>query len=198
MGYWQKVLELSDGDIDIRVLTSVGNCYRKLKAFDKALPYFKNGIEQDNTNFYALFGLADCYRGLNDHNNAITYWQSILHLDPQNKVILTRLGDSYRHIGDFANAKASYEKALSIAYDSYAALGLATLKKENGDYEEAIVSLNELLTREKKSYRIYLELARCYLKLGQKDKAINVLDKFRQYGIRNMEIIDLYNQIKLQ
>ncbi|MBQ7611709.1 MAG: tetratricopeptide repeat protein [Spirochaetaceae bacterium] len=196
LGYWSKVLELSGEDIDIRVLTSIGNCYRKLKTFNKALPYFIAAVKKDNANFYALFGLADCYRGLNEHENSIHYWKAILDLDPHNKVILTRLGDAYRNIGDFDKAEDTYNRAMSIAYDSYAALGLAILQKERGNYFEAISNLSEIMVREKKSYRIYLELAKCYVQVGEKEKALQVLENFKQYGIRNSEINDFYNKIK--
>lgn len=194
--YWKRILELSLDGADIRILTSVGNCYRKLKEFDKALPFFVAATEKEEKNFYALFGLADCYRGLGRHDKSLICWKAILEFDPCNKVILTRLGDAYRNIGEFDNAEATYKKALAIAYDSYASLGLAILKMERGLYDEALESFNELLKKDKKNYRIYFELAKCYLILEETEKALSVLDNFQQLGIRNTYITDLYNQIK--
>ena len=60
--YWEMMLELNRGHVDIRVLTSLGNCHRKLKTFDKGVPFFKDALKQQPNNFYALFGLADCYQ----------------------------------------------------------------------------------------------------------------------------------------
>ena len=59
--YWTKILEQSEELVDIRILTSIGNCHRKLKTFDKGIDFFKKALEIDQNNFYALFGLADCY-----------------------------------------------------------------------------------------------------------------------------------------
>lgn len=194
LAYWQKAIE-GQSDVDIRIMTSIGNCYRKLKNFNSALPYFISAVGKDSNNFYALFGLADCYRGLNQHSTSIIYWKKMLELDSKNKVILTRLGDAYRNVSDFEQAKIYYEKALAIAYDSYALLGLAILKKQQGLYAQAISDLKGLLATDKKNYRIYLELAKCYVTTGEKEKAMATLDAFKQFGIRNNEIASLYNQL---
>ena len=196
LGYWQRVLTLSVNGADIRILTSIGNCYRKLKNFEKALPFFLSATDKEPKNFYALFGIADCYRGLGRHDLSINYWKKILAMDADNKVILTRLGDAYRNVGDFDEAERTYIKAVDIAYDSYAMLGLAILKKEKGLYSEAITSLTSLLQQDRKNYRIYLELADCYRNIGDRDKALEVLDNFRKFGIRNPHISDLYASLR--
>ena len=189
--YWQKILEQNSETVDIRILTSIGNCYRKMKQFDKGVYYFEKALEKDPNNFYGLFGLADCYRGMNQQQYSIKYWEAILNKDPNNKVILTRMGDAYRHIGDYEMAEKTYQRALDIDYDSYAILGLAILCKIQGKYGEAITSLTHLMQSDRKNYRIYLELADCYIHANEKPKAIEVLQSFQQYGIKNQAISDL-------
>lgn len=189
--YWQKILEVSHESVDIRILTSIGNCYRKMKQFDKGVQYFQQALAKDPGNFYGLFGLADCYRGMNQQEHSIQYWNAILEKDPQNKVILTRIGDAYRHIGEYEKAQATYQRALDIDYDSYAILGLAILCKIQGKYSEAITSLSRLMQTDRKNYRIYLELADCYIKANEKAKAIEILQAFQQYGIKNQTVSDL-------
>jgi tetratricopeptide (TPR) repeat protein len=39
--YWQRMVHAQGDAVDIRVLTSIGNCYRKLKQFDMGVPYFE-------------------------------------------------------------------------------------------------------------------------------------------------------------
>ena len=136
--YWTKMLDLNDSAVDIRVLTSIGNCHRKLKTYDKDVYYFERALEMDPKNFYALFGLADCYRGMNQQYRSVEYWNKILEIDPKNKVILTRAGDAYRNTGDYATATEYYQKALNIEFDLYAVLGLALISKGQGKFEEAI------------------------------------------------------------
>ena len=92
--YWTRMVDVSPNNVDIRVLTSIGNCHRKLKTFEKGLPYFEKALEKDPKNFYALFGIADCYRGMNQQFRSIEYWNRILEIETKNKVILTRTGDA--------------------------------------------------------------------------------------------------------
>ena len=197
--YWTKMLELNAGrpeNVDIRVLTSIGNCHRKLKTFESGLVFFEQALQKDPKNFYALFGMADCYRGMNQQFRSIEYWNRILELDPQNKVILTRAGDAYRNTGDYATAADYYNRAMDIDFDIYAALGLALICKGEGKYEEAIDRLSRLIRDDSKNYRLYIDLADCHLKLNQKQKAIEALQSFQRIGIRSQAVNDMLDKLQ--
>ena len=180
--YWTRMVDVNPEHVDIRVLTSIGNCHRKLKTFDQGIYFFEKALEMDPENFYALFGLADCYRGMNQQYRSIEYWNKILDIDPQNKVILTRIGDALRNTGDYAGATEYYNKALNIDFDIYAALGLALICKGEGKYEEAIDRLSNLIKNDQKNYRLYIDLADCYIKLNKPQKAIEALESFQKLG----------------
>jgi tetratricopeptide (TPR) repeat protein len=194
--YWEKMMETNADNVDIRVLTSIGNCHRKLKTFAKGVIFFEKALQRDANNFYALFGLADCYRGLNMQDHSLEYWNRILYQDPRNKVILTRAGDAYRKLNDFPKAVEYYERALNIEFDTYAILGLALVAKTQGRYEEASESLARLIQQDQKNYRLYMELADCKLKKGDKRHAIETLEEFQRFGIRNQTVVDLLECIK--
>lgn len=196
LNYWMRMLALSEKRVDIRVLTSIGNCHRKLKAFDKGVEYFKKALDIQSNNFYALFGLADCYRGLNQQNKSLIYWNRILDKDKRNKVILTRAGDAYRHMGDYEKAESYYNYALNIEYDHYAVMGLALINREKGNYQEALASFNELISCDPKNCRFRLECAQCYGKMGKKDKALKVLSDYLKKGYRNTTVINEINRLK--
>lgn len=194
--YWTRMLEKNYSLVDIRVLTSIGNCHRKLKTFDKGVAYFERALKMDPQNFYALFGLADCYRGMNQQFRSIEYWNKILEIDPRNKVILARAGDAYRNTGDYSKAAEYYNKALNIEFDVYAALGLALICKGEGKMDEAAERLEALTSSDPKNYRFYIELADCYLKTGKKNMALEVLRNFTKYGIRAQPVSDLIMKIE--
>jgi len=196
--FWQRMVDVQGETVDIRVLTSIGNCYRKLKQFDSGIPYFEKSLEKEPGNFYALFGLADCYRGMGDAINSLKYWNHILKKDPKNKVILTRAGDAFRAMERYDEALEYYERALNIEFDVYAVLGMANISRHQGKMEAAIESLLRLVQNDGKNYRLYLELAQCYLALGEKRKAEEVLHEFTKLGIRNPHIIDLLTKIQNQ
>lgn len=190
LGYWQRMVELQAAEVDIRVLTSIGNCYRKLKQFDSGVPFFEQALKKEPDNFYALFGLADCYRGTGRPQLSLDYWNRILVKDPRNKVILTRGGDAYRSMGKYEEAADYYERALNIEFDVYAVLGLAVIARMQGKYQEAIVSLKKLVQNDPKNYRLYIELSQCYVAIGDHEKAVDVLADFQRLGIRNVYIQD--------
>ena len=194
--YWTKMFEVNKEKLDIRILTSIGNCHRKLKTFEQGIYYFSKALEMDPVNFYALFGVADCYRGMNQQYRSIEYWNKILDLDPHNKVILTRIGDAYRNTGDYKSATDYYNRALNIDFDIYAALGLSLICKGEGKYEEAAERLSSLIKNDPRNYRLYIDLADCYIKTNQKQKAIEVLESFSRYGIRSTAISDLLDKLK--
>jgi tetratricopeptide (TPR) repeat protein len=190
LGYWQRMVELQGAEVDIRVLTSIGNCYRKLKQFELGVPYFEKALAKEPDNFYALFGLADCHRGNGTQDKSLDFWNRILAKDPRNKVILTRAGDAYRGMGQYENAAEYYERALNIEFDVYAVLGLAVIARLQGKHEDAIVSLKKLIQNDAKNYRLYLELSACHQAAGDKQRALEVLVDFQRLGIRNIYIQD--------
>ena len=178
--YWHQIYGEQALSADIRVLTSIGNCYRKLKSFEEGTSYFEEALAKEETNFYALFGLADCYRGLQYFDKSLLYWNRILEKDPRNKIILTRAGDAYRHQQQLDLAEDYYERALSIKYDTYAVLGLATVYIISQRFDEAARRLEGLLKNHAQNYRIYPALMECYVFLQDRIAAVNLLEKFRE------------------
>ena len=194
--YWERMVESHGANVDIRVLTSIGNCHRKLKTFRKGIDVFARAVELEPDNFYALFGMADCYRGLNLHKESLQYWIRILARDPGNKVILTRAGDSCRSLGDYDQAEEYYKKALNIEFDSYAILGLALINKQKGNHQEAIDSLEGLLKNDPKNSRLYTEIAECYSRMGRKKHALEVLTELQHTGVRNSYAAELFETLR--
>lgn len=196
LDYWREVEKSGGNRVDIRVLTSIGNCHRKLKSFNEGIPYFLRALEKQPGNFYALFGLADCYRGMNDPEKSLDYWNRILSRDPHNKVILTRAGDAYRSLGQIEEAGNYYREALEIEFDIYAALGLAIIEKDSGHVESALSSILELIEQEPKNHRVSIEAAECCERLGRHEEAIGILENFVAQGIQNEAVESSIRRLK--
>ncbi len=195
LGYWHRMREIDGSAVDIRVLTSIGNCYRKLKQFQDGIPFFREALAREPNNFYGLFGLADCYRGLNQPEQSLSYWNRILANDPVNKVILTRAGDAYRSLRKPDRAQEYYRKALAIDYDVYAILGLALIDRQNGRYDQAITALRELVKREPENPRLVIELAQTLVHAGEPEEAIAALHTFRDTGTANPFVQELLSRL---
>jgi len=187
--YWTRIYELNNKDtVDIRVLTAIGNCHRKLKTFEEGTKFFEMALEREPKNFYALFGLADCYRGLNQQAKSIFYWNKILEIDPKNKVILTRAGDAYRTTGNYSEAKSYYTKALEIDFDIYAAIGLALICKGEGNNEEAASRFENLIKNDPRNSRLYIDLSDCYVAMNRTADAVKVLNDYLKIDNRNTSV----------
>ncbi|MDR1786443.1 MAG: tetratricopeptide repeat protein [Spirochaetaceae bacterium] len=193
--YWKRMEEKTRNNVDIRVLTAIGNCYRKLKQFDKGLHYFEQALKMEDKNFYALFGMGDCYRGLNRQNKSIEYWQRILELYPQNKEILTRMGDAYRNSGALDRAVSYYERALDFGFDEYALLGLARIERAQGKVDNALARINRLIGANPQNPRFYLELADSYVKMNNPRKAKEALKNAQRAGAWNPAVGELLDKI---
>ena len=129
--------------------------------------------------------MADCCRGLGRNEESIYYWNAILKNDPNNKIILTRLGDAYRICKQYDKAMPYYKKALNIDYDMYAVLGIALVYKEMKLYNEALNKLNQLRMQKPRHFRAYVEMADCYLCIGQKENAEAILLTYLKMGMTN-------------
>lgn len=194
--YWERMYEISGAKVDIRVLTSLGNCHRKQKTFAEGMRYFEEALKKEPNNFYALFGMADCCRGLGKPEESLAYWNRILDSDPDNKVILTRAGDAYRSLGETETARSYYERALDIEFDSYAVLGLAVINRLSGKLEDAIVSLEGLVKNDAKNPRFYHELAEAYIEKGNRKQALDTLERAVAEGAVSRQVSELLDRLK--
>jgi tetratricopeptide (TPR) repeat protein len=194
--HWTRMRTLSGARTDIRVLTSIGNCYRKLKRFEEGIPFFEQALERESGNFYALFGLADCYRGTHDAEQSLAYWNRILANDPENRVILTRAGDAYRTLGDLDEAMVSYEKALSVDDDLYARIGVAIVHRLRGDLFAAISVFEELTEREPRNHRVAIELAQTYAQTDDYQKAVTTLEHYLESGEQDTYVEELLKRYR--
>ncbi len=193
---WKTMEKRRSGNVDIRVLTSIGNCYRKLGEYESGIPYFEEAMEKQPENFYAIFGMADCYRGLHETKKSLVYWNMILDQDPDNKVILTRVGDAYRAMDAWETAAIYYKKALDIDFDIYAALGLALVDKAYGKTENAVSSLIALIDKDPRNHRLYYEAASCFEELGRIDEALDCLGRYMRQGLHNERIEDYFKRLE--
>ncbi len=193
--YWEAIYNEHPDSVDIRVLTSIGNCHRKLKTFEQGLVYFLKALKKDPNNFFALFGTADCYRGMRAYENSLIYWLKILQNDPDNKVILTRAGDAFRVLKQYDRAEEFYLKALDVGFDYYAILGLAMIHKEHGEYSQALEKIENLIRKDQRNHRLYIEAANCYLEQGYKAKALQILNRYQELGLHNMYVTSLIEKI---
>ncbi|MEM9424019.1 MAG: tetratricopeptide repeat protein [Spirochaetota bacterium] len=196
LNYWERILNKPNTRVDIRVLTSVGNCYRKLRNFNKSLEYFQKAEKLDSKNFYVLYGMADSYRGLMNFEKAMEYWDLILRSGHNNQFVLTRAGDTAAASKQWDKARQFYERALAMGQDLYATLGMAALEHGSGNYKKAIALLEGLLDTHYRNQRLQIDLAMNYCTINQAQKAFENLSAYINQGYGNAEVITMYQSLK--
>jgi DNA-binding SARP family transcriptional activator len=68
--------------------------------------------------------------------------------------------------------------------------------RTQGRYDEAIESLRRLIQQDVRNHRLYLELADCSLKKGDKREAIEALEEFQRQGVRNNAVNEMLDKLK--
>jgi len=131
----------------------------------------------------------------NKINDAIDCFSKILKLDENNNYALVDIGDAYRNMNSFDKAKEFYEKALNIEFDIYAVFGIAMILKAREKYDEAVISIKRLIQQDNMNYRFYTELYDCYLKMGDRLKAVETLEDFQKTGVKNKKITEILESI---
>jgi predicted Zn-dependent protease len=79
----------------------------------------------------------------------------------------------------------------------YAALGLALISKGEGRFEEAAEQLSKLVKGDPKNYRLYIDLADCYLKMHRKQDAVETLKTFTRQGLKNQAVAEFLEEIQM-
>ena len=68
--------------------------------------------------------------------------------------------------------------------------------KSQSKYDEAIASLRRLIQQDPKNYRLYLELADCFYRKGDKYNALEIMEESQKQGVRNPYIIEFIEKLK--
>lgn len=109
------------------------------KEYAKALGYFEEAYQMDNTSFEAAYGLGRMYYRVKDYENAIKMLNIALERDPGNKNIYEILLDCYDYLGDkdaiYALAEKATDDDIKDLIASYIVLP-PSFSIEGGDYEE--------------------------------------------------------------
>lgn len=135
---------------------NIGNCYKELREYDKALEAFKlvlHNIQRENgslqgeeTAALALASIGETYMDMEDFTAARDYLQQALDVYPQDPTIAYKIGEIYFKRGDTDNGIAYYQKAIEFKPDwgaPYRQLGYAYLNK--GEYQKAVDAFNKYL-----------------------------------------------------
>ncbi len=138
------------------VTLNVGNCYRMLKEYDKAIASYqvildkvmaeKGTYEGDESAARAMASMGETYMLMEDLTKAGEYMRQAIELFPNDEILAFNVGEIFFNEGEAVKAIDYYKLATTIKEDwapPYRQLGYAYLNK--GEYQQAIDSLKKFL-----------------------------------------------------
>jgi tetratricopeptide (TPR) repeat protein len=104
----------------------LGNCYKEIGDYDKAITALSAAIRLDRSNADAYFARAATYHLKGEAGKAVSDYTETLRLDPKRVQAHEGRGDAYRKLGDNERARADEESARRLLQerDQPGALGM--------------------------------------------------------------------------
>ena len=109
----------------------MGNVFKELKNYQKAVKCYEDEIKLQPNNVGALYNLGLVFYLQADYKKALNYYKEGIKLDPNNPNIYKNLGNIFLELGEFDEAKKCYEKAIENEPENLEHhYSLSNLKKE--------------------------------------------------------------------
>lgn len=155
-----------------------GTLLVSLGRFEEALAKFEKSRELDPSYFPVRLSIALLYFYARQYDQMIRQCREILKLDPSSPWGDYVLGLAYQQKGLFKKALKEFEKAEKLARGSESYLaGIAYVQALAGNPEKAQKALQELIKRSEQIYVPAYSVALVYVALGDKDRALEFLEK---------------------
>jgi TolB-like protein/DNA-binding winged helix-turn-helix (wHTH) protein/Tfp pilus assembly protein PilF len=145
---------------------------------DEAIIEVQRAKELNLVSLIININLGEIFRFARQEDRAIEQYQRTLELDPNFAEAHADLGKAYEQKAMYADAIAEFKKAITLSKENplmVAALGRAYAV--SGQAEEAKKILDELKKISKRRYVSSYEIAVIYAGLGDKDKALEWLER---------------------
>ena len=164
-------------DNDYKSYFKIAELLKELGKKDEAIEMLDNLLKNKPDCYEASILLGELLCEKERFKEAANVYQEALKYAPYDFELYYSLGIVYTRLSDFQLAKEMYEKAAEINHRLFAAnynLGLIALMQQ--DLEGAEKYFQESLYEELEPWAYY-QLAKVYILKGEKDKAINFLNK---------------------
>lgn len=176
IGLLEKALEITLDEAD--VLSLLGMEYLFLEDYENAKYNFMKCLEQDETDYSALYNIIYCFEYLEQTEEAIDYLNLFLNKNPYSEVAWHQVGKQYTIVSQYKKALASFDFAI-ISDDRFigAYLEKGKVLEKMKRYQEAIDSYTITLGLDDPTSFALLRIGKCYEKLKNDEMAIQFYTK---------------------
>ena len=163
----------------------LGLGYMSLGRFDQAIAEGKRALELDPLSLIINADFAWMYFNARRYAEAEAQARKTLEIDPRFFLAHNYLGVALQFKGHLNEAIPEYQQALELNDDPYALAMLGQAYARNGQADEARKVLERLNEQAKTRYVEPLALALVFLGLGDKERALDELERAYQTGDTN-------------
>lgn len=178
-------------DADADENTDRGDTLAEQGRYSEAAQAYRQALNVNSNNAYALQGLGDAYLNLGRAEQAIETFKQLTRLRPRSADAWFSLGDAYSYLGRYGESLNPYKQAIALRptfAEAYYGLGDAYRYIEL--YEQAVLQLKQALRYKANYADAYYSLGLTYARMGNRDAALE------QYNA--LKGLDSYLANKLQ
>ena len=206
---YQKLLKKEKEQVKYDYIFFEANKYKIIGSYSDALALFMECIVIDKKNPAPYYEISRIYQLDKDYNNALKFAEEAVKLSSVNEWYKLNLANIYIKRNEHDQAVKIFEEIIDRHPDNISYLyEFAALLQRAGEYKDCIDILSRIEARTGKDEAVSLEKYRVYLKLGEDEKAENILNelielnptKFEYYGLLAEESIeekDYENALKI-
>jgi DNA-binding winged helix-turn-helix (wHTH) protein/TolB-like protein/Flp pilus assembly protein TadD len=167
---------------------------------EEAIPEARRAVELDPLSLLINSVCAQLFYHAREYDQAIEQAQKVVEIDPDYWIARTLIGRIYAEKGMYGEAIGELQQGLQLSggsTESYTQLGYGYAVSGNRAQAERV--LDELKRLLKKRYVPLNNLARIYVGLGQKDQALDLLEKAlgdRETGLTYLKVVPQWDTLR--
>jgi len=153
--------------------------------FDRAIAEGKRAVELDPLSMIDNADLGEVYFYAGRYDEAISQVSKAVEIDPHSYLAHFYLGQIYQRQGHLTKAIAEYQKAVELDDDPEALALLGQAQARAGQHDEAQKILSRMTEEAKSRYVPAYGFALMFIALGDKERAIDELERAYREGEAN-------------
>ena len=153
--------------------------------FDRAIVEGKRSVELDPLSMINNADLGNTYFFSRRYDEAVSALKKAIEIDPRSYLAHYYLGEVLQQKGQAAEAIAEYKKAVELDDDPQALALLGQAYARSGNRNDAEKILARLTEEAKTRYVSAYNMALMFLGLGEKEKALDALERAYNEGAGN-------------
>lgn len=182
----RRAVELQGDNPRLRSL--LVSAYQKNKEFDKALSTARESLKLFPANAQAHYDVGEQLANLGRYQEARTYYEAAIRTDPSFAEAYNSLGDSLLKNGEYQAALDKFQAAQSLDNGNLrAARGMGRSLNRLQRHSEAVVEMEKSIRFHSDDAQLFFELSQAYARLGNQEKANELVARFEQLRGREIE-----------